>query len=431
MTEHWKEIYKSKVVSVKEAAAMVSSGDRIWCTPCEGAPFQLMEALADRKDELQDVHVISALALYPFKLLQSPEYIGRINYHTIFYGGYERAFKKVGNVSVNSVHFSKVHIALKSFYRVNVLMADVSLPDEDGYLYYGPIGAAWNGTAEENADKIIVQVNKHQPRVNGMEHRVHVSKVSCICEHDHPLPALKQDAPTDIDNKIADFVVPLIPDGATIQIGLGALSNAIGYKLEAKKNLSVHTEMFTDSMMELVKKGVINGKMVAGFGLGSEELYNFIGEGKVELTPIRIVNDPRTVANVEKIMSVNVTLMVDLTGQACSESLGYLQYSSTGGQADFVRGAALSNGGKSFLCAPSTVKAKDGKVVSTITAAFPAGAVVTTTRSDIMYVVTEYGIADLFCKPIRERVKALIAIAHPDFRDQLEREAFELGLSGT
>jgi len=429
--ENWKEIYKSKVVSVKEAAAMVASGDRIWSTPCEGAPFQLLEALADRKDELQDVHVISALALYPFKLLQSPEYIGRINYHTVFYGGYERAFKKAGNVSVNSVHFSKVHIALKSHYRVNVLMSDVSLPDEDGYLYYGPIGVAWNSTAEEIADKIIVQVNKHQPRVNGMEHRVHVSKVTCICEHDHPLPALAQDAPTDIDNKIADFVVPQIPDGATIQIGLGALSNAVGYKLAQKKNLSVHTEMFTDSMVELVRKGVINGKMVAGFGLGSEDLYNFIGEGKVELKPVRITNDPREIAKIDKIMSVNVTLMLDLTGQACSESLGFTQYSSTGGQADFARGAAWSNGGKSFLCLPSTVKSKDGKVTSTITAAFLPGAVVTTTRSDIMYAVTEYGIADLFCKPIRERVKALIAIAHPDFREQLEKEAVELGLTGT
>jgi acyl-CoA hydrolase len=281
------------------------------------------------------------------------------------------------------------------------------------------------------ADKIIVQVNRYQPRVNGMEHRVHVSKVSCICEYDHPLAALAQGAPTDIDNRIADFVVPQIPDGATNQIGLGALSDAVGYKLAQKKNLSVHTEMFTDSMVELVKKGVINGKMVAGFGLGSEALYNFIGEGKVELKPVRITNDPREIAKIDNIMSVNVTLMVDLTGQACSESIGFLQYSSTGGQADFVRGAAWAKGGKSFLCLPSTVKMKDGKVISSITAAFPPGAVVTTTRSDIMYVVTEYGIADLFCKPIKERVKALIAIAHPDFRDQLGREAVDLGLTGT
>lgn len=426
--KNWQRIYNSKLVGIQEAAATVVSGDRVWCTPCEGAPFQLMDALADRKEELQDVHVISALALYPFKFLQSPDYIGRINYHTIFYGGYERAFNKMGNVNVNSVHFSKAYIAIKSHYRVNTMMADVSLPDEEGYLYYGPIGAAWNGTAEEIADKIIVQVNRHQPRVNGREHRVHVSKVSRLCEHDHPLPPLPQDAPTEIDNRIADFVVPQIPDGATIQLGLGALSNAIGYKLEHKKNLSVHTEMFTDSMMELVRKGVINGKMAAGFGLGSEELYHFIGEGKVELLPIRIINDSKEIAKYDKFMSVNVTLMVDLTGQACSESIGFLQYSSTGGQADFVRGAALSKGGKSFLCLPSTVKTRTGQVLSTITAAFPPGAVVTTSRSDVMYIVTEYGIADLFCKPIVERVKALIAIAHPDFREQLKKEAVEMGL---
>jgi acyl-CoA hydrolase len=426
--EYWKQIYKSKLVSIEEAAAKVSSGDRIWCGACSAAPIQLMDALADRVNELEDVHVMSALALYPFKFLQSPNYIGRINYHTIFYGAYERTFFKAGNITINSVHFSKNHLVFKDYFRTNTLMTDVSPPDDEGYLYYGPMGVAFNGAAAEAADKIIVQVNKHQPKVKGMEHRIHVSKISCLCEHDHPLPPLPQEAPTEIDNKIADLIVPQIPDGATIQLGLGSLANAIGYKLGDKKDLSVHTEMFTDSMLELVKKGVINGRIVAGFGLGSQELYQFIGEGRVELKPVRITNDPKEIAKCDKMMSVNVTLMVDLTGQACSESIGFLQYSSTGGQADFVRGAALSKGGKSFLCLPSTVKTKEGQVLSTIAAAFPPGAVVTTPRSDTMYIVTEYGMADIFCKPIVERVKALIAIAHPDFRDQLKRDAIETGL---
>ena len=273
----WKKIYQSKLVSVEEAAKKIESGDRIWFGPCSAAPIQLMEALADRVDELQDVHVITGLALHPFKFLQSPKYIGRINFHTVFYGPYERAFFKAGNVTINSVHFSKTHWAVQNYYKVNTMMTDVSLPDDEGYLYYGSMGVAINGAAEAVAKKIIVQVNKNQPRVKGVEHRIHVSKVNWICEHDHQLPPLPQDAPTDIDNKIADFVVPQIPDGATIQIGLGALSNAIGYKLEHKKDLSVHTEMFVDSMLELVKKGVITGKMVAGFGLGSNELYEFIG----------------------------------------------------------------------------------------------------------------------------------------------------------
>ena len=424
----WKKIYQSKLVSVEEAAKKIESGDRIWFGPCSAAPIQLMEALADRVDELQDVHVITGLALHPFKFLQSPKYIGRINFHTVFYGPYERAFFKAGNVTINSVHFSKTHWAVQNYYKVNTMMTDVSLPDDEGYLYYGSMGVAINGAAEAVAKKIIVQVNKNQPRVKGVEHRIHVSKVNWICEHDHQLPPLPQDAPTDIDNKIADFVVPQIPDGATIQIGLGALSNAIGYKLEHKKDLSVHTEMFVDSMLELVKKGVITGKMVAGFGLGSNELYEFIGQGRVELKPLRITNDPIEIAKCDKLMSVNVTLMIDLTGQACSESVGYYQYSSTGGQSDFARGAALSKGGKSFLCLPSTVKTKDGKVQSTIMAALPPGAAVTTQRSDVMYIVTEYGIADVFCKPIVDRVNALIAVAHPDFRDNLRKQAVAAGL---
>ncbi len=424
----WAKAYKGKLVSVEEAAAKIESGDRIWFGPCSAAPIQLMEALGDRVDELKDVHVITGLALHPFKFLQSPKYIGRINFHTVFYGPYERAFFKAGNVTINSVHFSKTHWALQNYYKVNVLMTDVSPPDDDGYLYYGSMGVAINGAAEAVAEKIIVQVNKYQPRVNGVEHRIHVSRVNWICEHDHPLPPLPQDASTDIDNKIADFIVPQVPDGATIQLGLGSLSNAIGYKLEHKKNLSVHTEMFTDSMVELVNKGVVTGKMVAGFGLGSNELYEFIGQGKVELKPLRITNDPNEIAKCDKLISVNVTLMVDLTGQACSESLGHFQYSSTGGQSDFARGVALSKGGKGFLCLPSTVKTKDGKIQSTITAVLPPGSVVTTQRSDAMYIVTEYGIADVFCKPIPDRVNALIAIAHPDFRSELRKQAVDAGL---
>jgi acyl-CoA hydrolase len=220
----------------------------------------------------------------------------------------------------------------------------------------------------------------------------------------------------------------MIPDGATIQVGLGGLANAIGYGLESKKNLSVHTEMFTDSMVYLAKKGVVNGKVLAAFGLGSTELYEFVGEGKVELAPISYVNNPFEIGKNDDFISINGSLMVDLTGQVCSESLGHDQYSSTGGQLDYVRGASVSKGGKSFICLASTVKNKDGSVKSTISLNLPAGEVVTTPRSDVMYVVTEYGIANLFNKPIRERAKELIAIAHPDFRAQLTAEAKAAGI---
>ena len=424
----WKQIYNSKLVSVEEAAAGIGSGDRIWMTPCSGAPIQIVEALADRVNELKDVHIVTGLALHPFKILKSPEYIGRINFHTIFMGPYERAFFKVGNVNVNSVNFSKTYIAMRDYYKINVLFADVSPPDDEGYLHYGALGAGWNGTAEDLAEKIIVQVNKHQPKVRGSEHKVHVSKVSHICEFDHALPPLPQPEPTEIDKKIAELLAEQIPDGAAIQIGVGGLSNAIGYYLTGKKNLSVYTEMFVDSMLDLVKKGVVTGKILAGFGLGSNDLYDFMADERVELRPIRIINDPYEIAKIDKLISINATLMVDLTGQACSESLGFAQYSCCGGQSDFTRGAALSKGGKGFLCLPSTVQTKDGKNSSTITAALPPGSVVTTQRSDVMCVVTEYGIADLYCKPIVDRVNALIPIAHPDFREGLRKQAIEAGL---
>ena len=424
----WKKIYDEKLVSVKEAAKRIESGDTAWFGPCSSAPIQLMEEIADRADELKDVDLISGMALHPYKFLQSPDYIGKLNYHTIFYGPFERSVYKFGNVNVNSVHLSEIFYALKNIYKTNVLLADVSLPDEEGYLYYGPMGVAANGEVAEIADKIIVQVNKFQPKVSGVKHRVHVSEVDCICEYDHKLPELPQPPVTDIDKKIAELILPLIPDGATIQIGLGGLANAVGYGLESKKDLACHTEMFTDSMVHLAKEGVMNGKMYAAFGLGGTELYEFVGEGKVQLAPISTVNRPDEVAKNDNFVSINACLMADLTGQVGSESLGHNLYSSTGGQLDYVKGANGSKGGQSFLCMPSTRKVKDGSLKSTITLSFPAGEIITTPRSEVMNIVTEFGIANLYNKPIYQRVEEMISIAHPDFRESLRKEAVQAGM---
>lgn len=424
----WREIYKQKLVSVEEAAKKIESGDKCWLGPCSAAPIQLMEAICDRVDELENVDIVTGHALYPFKFLQSTEYIGRINFHTIFYGAAEKMFYNVGTININSIHLSQFSQCLKPVYNIDTLLADVSQPDEEGYMYYGPMGVAANGEVAEYADKIIVQVNKFQPKVNGIKHRIHVSEVDCICEYDHPLPELPQPEVSEVDKKIAELLVPRVKDGSCIQIGLGGLANAVGYGLENKKNLSVHTEMFTDSMVYLAKKGVISGKMFAAFGLGSTELYEFVGEGKVELCPISIVNDPYEIAKKDNFVSINACLMADLTGQVCSETIGHFIYSSTGGQLDYAKGAAMSKGGQSFLCMPATVKKKDGTIGSTITLNLPAGEVVTTPRSEVMFIVTEYGIADLYHQPIRERVKRMIAIAHPDFRESLYRQALEAGL---
>lgn len=425
---NWKDEYAKKLVSVEEAASKVESGDVIWYGPCCSAPLQLVDAIADRYQELDNVNIVSGMALHPFKMFQSPDYIGHINYHTVFYGPFERNFYKVGNININSIGLSEVANALENVYHANVLMADVSTPDEDGYMYFGPMGAAVNGEVLEYAKKVIVQVNKFQPKVVGECHRVHVSQVDYICEFDHELPELPQPAVSEIDKKIAELILPRIKDGSCIQIGLGGLANAIGYGLESKKNLSCHTEMFTDSMVYLAKKGVMNGRLHAAFGLGSKELYEFVGEGKVEVGPISKINNPYEVGKIDNFVSINACLMVDLTGQVCSETLGHFIYSTVGGQDEYARGAALSKGGQGFLCLPSTVKNKDGSLKSTISLSLPEGEIVSTPRSDVMYIVTEYGIADLYHQPIRERAKRLIAIAHPDFREELTKQAISVGL---
>ena len=424
----WKDIYKQKLVSVEEAASKIESGDKCWLGPCSAAPIQLMEAICDRVNELENVDVITGMALYPFKFFQSPDYIGKINFHTIFYGAAEKLFFKVGNVNINSCHLSQISSSFRPVYGINTLLADVSVPDEEGYMYYGPMGVAANGEVAEYAKKIIVQVNKFQPKVAGTKHRIHVSDVNYICEFDHPLPELPQPEVTDIEKKIAEHLLPLIKDGSCIQIGLGGLANAVGYGLADKKDLSVHTEMFTDSMVYLAKKGVISGKMFAAFGLGSTELYEFVGEGKVELCPISFVNNPYEIGKKDNFVSINACLMSDLTGQVCSETLGHFIYSSTGGQLDYAKGVAMSKGGQGFLCMPSTVNKKDGTIGSTITLNLPEGEVVTTPRSEVMNIVTEYGIANLYHQPIRERVKRMISIAHPDFREELHKQALEAGL---
>ncbi|WP_026394034.1 acetyl-CoA hydrolase/transferase family protein [Acetobacterium malicum] len=424
---NWQDDYKCKLISVDEAASKIEDGDRAWISPCSASPIQLVDAICDRYKELTDVHMTTALAMYPFKFMTSPDYIGHINYHTAFYGPYDRAYEKAGNVELYSVQFQNFGKLIldqsKEGPRINTVLAEVSLPDEDGYLYFGPMGVSVTGPVCEIADKVIVQVNKHQPKVFGTYNKIHVNDVTWICEYDHQLPEFPQPPISETDQKIANVILDEIPDGACIQIGLGGLANAIGYGLESKKDLSVHTEMFTDSMYDLCKKGVISGRIYCGFGLGSQELYEFVGRGNVELAPIWIVNDSYAVGKNDNFISINACLMADLTGQVCSEGIGHRKYSGVGGQVDYVRGAAISKGGKSFLCLASVSKDKNGTLRSNIMCDFAPGQIVTTPRSDVMYIVTEFGIADLYNKSIPDRVEAMIQIAHPDFRDDLREKA--------
>lgn len=432
--KNWAEDYKKKLVSLDEAAKLIKSNDNIMMSAGPSTPVDLMNAIARRYKELDNVTVTSGILMNLLSHLNA-EYKGHINHHTVFLGPLERMFLNQGNIEVTSYQFSKSdEIAVNG--KPTVALFEVSPPDERGFMSFGPLGTFNNGTVSRCVEKIIVQVNKKTPFVNGMDAHIHVSKVHCICEADHDLTELPDAPPDPEDHKIAEYIVEQIPDGACIQLGLGKVANAVGFQLACKKDLGVHTEMLTDSMVVLANKGVINcekktlhrEKMVCGFGIGTKMLYDFMNRNPLISTfPISYVCDLRNIAQLDNFISINNALTIDLTGQVCSETIGYSQYSGTGGQLDFVRGAQLSRGGKSFIAVKSVAETKKGKI-SRISCALPPGTVVTTPRSDVQYVVTEYGIACLHNQSIEKRVKSLVAIAHPDFRDQLMKEAKDAGL---
>lgn len=433
----WRNDYQKKLVTPEEAASIIKSNDRVWYPPCGSAPIHIIEALTNRYKELENVTMLTGLILYPFEYLK-PEYNGHINHHTLFMGPFERKMQPYGNVEVTSYQFSLTDWMTNNRIKANVFITEVSPPDENGNMSYGSLGT-FNGHAAANyADTVIVQVNSETPYVyGGKESFINVKDVDYIVEKDHKVAELPQPPVTDMEKQIASQMVELIEDGSTIQIGLGGVANAVGFFLENHKDLGVHTEMFVDSMVTLYEKGVINnskktlnpGEISCSFGIGSKKLYDFMDKNKALKTyPISYIADVKNIAMNKKFISINNALMTDLTGQACSESLGFNQFSGTGGQLDFVRGASLSEGGKSFLAFRSVAESKDGTLVSRITSALPPGSVVTTPRTDTQYVVTEFGVADLKGKSIPQRAKALIGIAHPDFRDQLIKEAKENGL---
>ena len=430
----WKADYQRKLIPLSEAAKQIRSGDTIMMSAGPSAPVDLMNAIARRYEELENVTVYSGLLMNLLNHLGG-EYRGHINHRTIFPGPLERMFLSQGNIEVTSYQFSKSDELVVSS-NPDVALFELSPPDERGYMSYGPLGTFNNGTASRCAKRIIVQVNRRTPFVDGMDAHIHVSKVDSICEADHELAELPDVPSTPEDHRIAEYIVDQIPDGACIQLGLGKVANAVGFRLDGKRNLGVHTEMLTDSMVVLANKGVITcekktlhrDKIVCSFGIGTRTLYDFMDKNPLISTfPVSYVCDIHNISRIDQFISVNNALSVDLTGQVCSETIGHTQYSATGGQLDFVRGAQLSRGGKSFIALRSIAETKTGRI-SRIACALPPGTIVTTPRTDVQHVVTEYGIAYLHNQSVEERVKRLVAIAHPDFRDELKREAKEAGL---
>lgn len=431
----WEKIYREKLVTGKEAASRIKSGDMVFTSSGPSAPFEVLKAVADRYEELEDVTIAAVLYMVPMPTLDA-RFKGHIKNHSVFVGPLERMYMSHGNIEVTSCNLSLSRDLFSRKLKGNVALLEVTPPDAKGYMNFGASGSSANSALLETAELVIVQVNRNVPYVYGTRAQIHVSDVDFIVEHDDPVPALPDIPIGDAEKKIAEYIVERVPDGAVIQIGFGEIANAVGYFLDGKKDLGAHTEMLTDSIMNLAKKGVITGarkkfrpgKITFGFGVGSRDLYEFMDRNPIlESMPMDDINDINNIAMNDDFISINNALTVDLTGQVGAETIGHNIYSCTGGQLDFVLGAARSRGGKSFIALTSSTNG-GGEPHSRIVSSFKPGTVVTTPRSVVQYIVTEYGVADLWLKSVPERVRAMIDISHPDFREELSREAYEAGL---
>jgi 4-hydroxybutyrate CoA-transferase len=423
----WVEEYRKKLGSPEEAVSHIQSRQRLYVSGNAATPFVLLQALAHRKDELTDVEVIHVLLFG--KGHEDPlsrfEMAGHFRHNSLFVGPADREAVNTGRADYIPIFLSEIPRLLRTQMPIDVALIHTSLPDEHGFLSLG-VECVSTPAALESARTVIAQVNEKMPRTLGNSF-VHASRVTRIVEVCEDLPELQPEPPGPAEQQIAHFIAGLVDDGATLQLGIGGIPDAVLRQLHDRRDLGVHSEMASDGVMELLEAGAItgarktlhSGRVVATFLLGSRKLYSFAHNNPVfEIHPADYTNDPFVVAQNERMVAINSAIEVDLTGQVCADSIGYQIYSGFGGQLDFVRGAARSRGGKPIIALPSTAK---GDRFSRIVPALQEGAGVVTTRADVHYVVTEYGVADLHGKNLRERAQALIGIAHPKFRAELEQ----------
>lgn len=427
--------YISRLMTPEEAVLrLVRNGDRIYTGTSSSVAYALDEALADNRDRFENLTVMCAFLTKESPLINC----GKFNILTYFMGPEERKGLDSGITDFTSIHLSQLDFWIREVARPDVLFLEVSPPDEDGYMSYGATGVVMHDYMKEAADRIILQVNRNAPYVFGERNLIHCTEADAIVEADTPLGEIQEAEPKESIRKMCAFVAEQIPDGATLQLGTGKVANALGYMLNTKNDLGLHTEVMGDSTMNLIRSGNINnsrktfhrGKSVVGFAYGSKELYRFLDHNEsMYFMPLPIINDPAVIAKNDNMISVNNALSIDLTGQVASESTGFRQHSGIGGQLDYVRGAQMSRGGKSFILLESTFHSRrTGASGSHIVSALAPGTIVTTPRSDVQYVVTEFGCVNLKPLTIRERVRAMISIAHPDYREQLKEDAMKMGL---
>lgn len=429
--------YKSKLCSAEQAVKCVKSGDWVDYGSNNSMPYLLDAALAERKDELHGVKVRGNLLPGPIQIIECDPELEHFVYSTWHCGGYERKMCAAGRAFFSPMLFRDLEWYYKSFLTVNVAMISVAPMDDEGYFSLsGALGALSPPLAV--ADRIIVEVNDSLPRIRGGEGtKIHVSDVDFIVEAgSRELWTMQNPEPSETDIRIASYVLPFISNGSTVQLGIGGMPNALG-KLIADsdiRDLGMHTELCSDAYYDLFKAGKLTnsaknlhpGKGVLGLAIGSRTLYDWLDDNPDILGfPLSYVNNPSVIASMDNMISINGCLNCDLYGQVSSESVGTKQISGTGGQLDFVTGASASKGGRSFLCMSSTFTDGKGNVRSRILPRFYAGDIITTPRTQVYSIVTEYGIADLAGRSTWERADALISISHPDFRDDLIRAAEE------
>lgn len=427
----FQEMYKQKLRTAEEAVRLVQSGDHVVSPIAAGHPRQIFNALAGRKDELQGVSFFSTLDVYPSEIWKLDGY-DQIAVDSGFVGGQMRKGVHEGAFTYSPIKFADSVLCFGRLRPVDVVACVVSPMDKHGYFSMG-CAVDYTYDCAQLARNIIVEVNSNMPRTHG-KCWLHISQIDAIVENHIPLPALPNIPVSDKDKMIGKLIADQVKDGATIQIGVGAIPNAVAYFLEDKNDLGVHTEMLTDSIYQLQKRGVITNKKknymrdvsLATFALGSKEMYEWMDDNPaIAMYPVGEVNDPFIIARVDNMVSVNGAISVDLTGQVVAESFGPKQFSNVGGQLDFVQGAWRSRNGKSFLALYSTAKQN---TVSRITSLLTPGSHITTPRTETHYVVTEYGTALIKGQNARQRALNLINIAHPDHRDQLRFDAKQLGL---
>lgn len=433
----FKTLYTQKQTTAEEAVKVVRSGDWVDYGWCVGTPVALDQAMAKRLPELTDVKFRGGILMWTPEIFQIDNPAEHMTWNSWHMGGIERKAIAQGFSYYASIRYSE----LPRYYRdipnpSRVAMFQVAPMDEHGFFNFGP-SASHMAACCERAEVIIVEVNQNMPRcLGGFENGIHISQVDMIVEGDNPaIATMGAAAPaTDVDQAVAKYIVNEIPDGACLQLGIGGMPNAVGSLIAESdlKDLGVHTEMYVDAFVDIakagkitgVKKAIDKGRQVYAFGAGTQKLYDYINDNPECMSaPVNYTNDIRSISALDNFMSINNAVDIDLYGQINAESAGTKQISGAGGQLDFVLGAYLSNGGKSFICMSSTFTSKDGTVNSRIRPTLANGSIVTDTRANVHYFVTEYGIVNLKGLSAWERAEAIISVAHPDFRDELIAEA--------